>query len=104
MDSAGNKTVTTITNTSYPLTSMLTETRKTTRIAGGVATETTTIPNTFRLRTGLEVKRRRARKSSAQMAAIPTTLTNDPETEAFPYSRPEPLFAMKKVRRPRNGR
>jgi hypothetical protein len=46
-NSAGNKTETTITNQSYPLTGMITTTRKTTRIVNGVATETVTTTNTF---------------------------------------------------------
>jgi hypothetical protein len=46
-DSDGNRTETTITNTSYPLTGMITSTRKTTRIVGSVATETVTITNTY---------------------------------------------------------
>jgi hypothetical protein len=46
-DSAGNKTVTTITNTSYPLTGMITSTKKTTNIVNGIATETVTTTNTF---------------------------------------------------------
>ncbi len=47
VDSAGNKTNTTITNTSYPLTGMITTTKKTTSVVNGVATETTTITNTY---------------------------------------------------------
>jgi hypothetical protein len=46
-DSAGNKTQTTVTNTSYPLTGMLTSTKKVTQIVNGVATETITTTNTF---------------------------------------------------------
>ena len=47
IDSAGNKTETTVTNTSYPLTGMITTTRKTTSVANGVATETTTTTHTY---------------------------------------------------------
>jgi hypothetical protein len=47
VDSAGNKTNTTVTNTSYPLTGMITTTKKTTNVVNGVATETTTITNTY---------------------------------------------------------
>jgi hypothetical protein len=46
-DSAGNASETTITNTSYPLTNMITTTKKTTYIANGVATETVTTTNTY---------------------------------------------------------
>jgi hypothetical protein len=47
IDSSGGKTETTITNTSYPLTGMITSTKKTTHIVNGVATETVTITNTY---------------------------------------------------------
>jgi hypothetical protein len=46
-DSAGNTSETTITNTSYPLTDMVTSTRKTTNVSNGVATETTVTTNSF---------------------------------------------------------
>jgi hypothetical protein len=46
-DSAGNKTTTTITNTSFPLTNMIMTTKKTVSIAGGVATETVTTTQTY---------------------------------------------------------
>jgi len=46
-DSAGDKIETTITNTSYPLTGMITTTKKTTHIVNGIATETVTITNTY---------------------------------------------------------
>jgi hypothetical protein len=46
-DSAGNTSETTITNTSYPLTDMITSTRKTTNVSNGVATETTVTTNSF---------------------------------------------------------
>src|SRR5258708_29634684 len=39
-DSTGSRTETTITNTSYPLSAMITTTRKTTRVENGIATET----------------------------------------------------------------
>ena len=45
-DSAGNKTETAITNTFYPLTGMITITKKTTRVVNGTATETVTATNT----------------------------------------------------------
>ena len=47
IDSSGNKTETTVTNTSYPLTGMITTTKKTTKVANGVATETTTTTHTY---------------------------------------------------------
>jgi hypothetical protein len=47
VDSSGNRTETSITNTSYPLSAMITTTRKTTRISNGQATETTTVTNTW---------------------------------------------------------
>ena len=46
-DSSGDKTETTITNTSYPLTGMITTTKKTTHIVNGIATETVTVTNTY---------------------------------------------------------
>jgi len=46
-DSSGDKTETTITNTSYPLTGMITTTKKTTRVVNGVATEIVTTTNTY---------------------------------------------------------
>jgi hypothetical protein len=46
-DSSGNKTDTTVTNTSYPLTGMITTTKKTTSVVNGVATETTTTTHTY---------------------------------------------------------
>jgi thiamine pyrophosphokinase len=46
-DSAGNTTDTTVTNTSYPLTDMVTSTRKTTNVSNGIATETTVTTNSF---------------------------------------------------------
>jgi hypothetical protein len=46
-DSSGGKTETTITNTSYPLTGMITTTKKTTHVVNGIATETVTITNTY---------------------------------------------------------
>jgi len=46
-DSSGNTTETTVTNTTYPLTGMITSTKKTTHIVGSVATETVTTTNTY---------------------------------------------------------
>jgi hypothetical protein len=46
-DSNGNVIETTITNQSYPLTGMVTTTKKTTHIVNGVATETTEMTNTY---------------------------------------------------------
>ena len=46
-DSSGNRTETTVTNTSYPLTGMITTTKKTTSVVNGVATETTTTTHTY---------------------------------------------------------
>jgi hypothetical protein len=47
IDSSGNKTETTVTNTSYPLTGMITTTKKSTSVVNGVATETTTTTHTY---------------------------------------------------------
>jgi hypothetical protein len=47
LDNNGNKTETTITNQTYPLTMMTTTTKKTTTIVNGVATETVTTTNTY---------------------------------------------------------
>ena len=46
-ESNGDKTYTTVTNKSYPLTGMITTTRKTTHVVNGTATVTTTTTNTY---------------------------------------------------------
>jgi opacity protein-like surface antigen len=46
-DSGGKKTETTITNTSYPLTDLITTTRTTVETSNGVATETVTTTQTY---------------------------------------------------------
>jgi hypothetical protein len=46
-DSSGKSTETTITNTSYPFSNLITTTRKTTNIVNGVATETVTTTQTY---------------------------------------------------------
>jgi hypothetical protein len=46
-DSNGNVTKVTITNTTYPLTGMITSTKTTTHIVNGVANETTETTNTY---------------------------------------------------------
>lgn len=46
-DGAGKKTETTITNTSYPLTDMITTTRTTVETSNGVATETVVTTQTY---------------------------------------------------------
>jgi hypothetical protein len=46
-ESNGDRTETTVTNTSYPFSSMITTTRKSTKISNGLATETRTTTNTF---------------------------------------------------------
>jgi hypothetical protein len=46
-DSSGAKSETTITNTSYPLTGMITTKKTTTSVVNGIATETVTTTNTY---------------------------------------------------------
>ena len=46
-DSTGARTETTVTNTSYPLTGMITTTKKSTSVVNGIATETVTTTHTY---------------------------------------------------------